>query len=171
MAFGSKQKMVPQRPLGKDLFWWLSRTGLISLPATSPVARHLRDRGGDLVIGTSKTDLRRAGVATLPRLVGASGSVVTFADGSTWEPDTVVWATGFRRDYAWIDIPGAVDRDEPIHDRGRSRVPGLSFIGLPWQWTRGSALLGYVKNDAQWLAEKISAELHQGAAGASAGRR
>ena len=155
--------MVAQRPLGKDLFWWLSKTGLISLPATSPVARHLRKRGGDLVIGTSMTDARHAGVATHRGSWAPVALLSRLQTAATWQPDTIVWATGFRRDYAWIDIPGAVERGEPIQDRGRSRVPGLSFIGLPWQWTRGSALLGYVKNDAQWLAEEISRELHESA--------
>ena len=159
VAFGGKQPMVPQRPLGKDLFWWLSRTGLITLPGTSPVARRLRERGGDLVIGTSMRDLRRAGITTHPRLVGVNGTTVRFEDGSTWEPDTVVWATGFRRDFTWIDVPGAVEGGEPVHDRGRSQVPGLSFIGLPWQWSRGSALLGFVHDDARWLAAQVAADL------------
>jgi putative flavoprotein involved in K+ transport len=36
-------------------------------------------------------------------------------------------------------------------------VPGLLFLGLTWQWTRGSALIGWVKDDAAFLAERIAA--------------
>jgi putative flavoprotein involved in K+ transport len=43
------------------------------------------------------------------------------------------------------------------HERGISPVAGLSFIGLPWQHTRGSALLGFVQDDAAWLARQIVA--------------
>ena len=38
-------------------------------------------------------------------------------------------------------------------------MPGLSFIGLPWQHTRGSALLGFVKDDAAWLSARIDLRL------------
>ena len=43
------------------------------------------------------------------------------------------------------------------HERGVTTSPGLYFLGLLWQHTRGSALLGWVKDDAQYLAHKIDA--------------
>ena len=46
------------------------------------------------------------GVACRPRVVGASGRTVTFADGSEHEWDAVIWATGYRPDHSWIDVPG-----------------------------------------------------------------
>jgi putative flavoprotein involved in K+ transport len=69
--------------------------------------------------------------------------------------DAVVWATGYRPDYAWLDVPGAVLDGQVIHERGISPAPGLSFLGLPWQHSRGSALLGFVHDDAAHLAERI----------------
>ena len=71
----------------------------------------------------------------------------------------VVWATGFRSDYSWLDIPGAVVDGAVVHERGVTPVPGLSIVGLPWLHTRGSALLGFVKDDAAWLAGHVSREL------------
>jgi putative flavoprotein involved in K+ transport len=156
VARGSRQPMVPQRPLGRDLFWWMTRTGLVTRPVTSPVTRLLRRRGGDLVIGTTGAMLRHAGVDCRPRLVAAEGRSVSFADGSTAEVDGVLWATGFRADYGWIDIPGVWDGHAVNHDRGITQVPGLSFVGLPWQHTRGSALLGFVKDDAAWIADHVA---------------
>jgi putative flavoprotein involved in K+ transport len=43
-----------------------------------------------------------------------------------------------------------------IHTRGVTAAPGLYFLGMPWQHTRGSALLGWVKDDAQHIADEIS---------------
>jgi putative flavoprotein involved in K+ transport len=45
-----------------------------------------------------------------------------------------------------------------VHKRGVTESPGLYFIGLPWQHTRGSALLGFVKDDAEYLAQQIATE-------------
>lgn len=174
LAVGSSPPQVPQRILGRDLFWWLTRTGLIKMPSTSPLARRLRTRG-DLVIGTSQAKVASLGVQLRPRVVAADPTGVTFADGSHLAPAAVIWATGFTPDFSWIDIPTAFGQPAtadtarsstgsrgllPTHVRGVSPVDGLHFLGLPWQHTRGSALLGFVKHDAAWLAERLHA--HRG---------
>ncbi|HEX5088017.1 MAG TPA: NAD(P)/FAD-dependent oxidoreductase [Nocardioides sp.] len=162
LAVGTRQKAVPQRPLGRDLFWWLTRTGLITRPATSPIAAWFRKRGGDLVIGTTWSDVEAAGIAVHPRLTGAAGRSATFADGSRIDDvAAVVWATGYRPAYPWLDVPGVWDGAEVHHVRGRTRVPGLWFIGLPWQHSRGSALLGFVGDDAAWLSDEVAAHAAQ----------
>ena len=77
------------------------------------------------------------------------------ADGSEQDFDAVIWATGYRPDHAWINAP-VLDGDGRLrHRRGVTRVPGLYFLGLAWQHTRGSALLGWVKDDAEFIAAKI----------------
>ena len=68
-------------------------------------------------------------------------------------PATVIWATGFRSDHSWIDAPVFDDDGRLVHERGVTASPGLYFLGLPWQHTRGSALLGWVKDDAEYIAE------------------
>src|SRR3954451_7960983 len=152
LASGTMPPAVPQRPLGRDLFWWLTRLGLMNKGPDSRLAKRMRARG-DLVVGTSRKDLRDAGVDFRPRLVHASGRTAIFADGSTVDVDAVVWATGFRPDYTWIDAPELADEaGMPRHVGGRSRaLPGLWFLGLPWQRSRGSALLGFVQCDAAHL--------------------
>lgn len=79
----------------------------------------------------------------------------------------VIWATGYRPDYSWISIPGLVRDGRPVHDRGVTDVPGLYFLGLPWQHTRGSALLGFVADDASHIAghitDRIAARAGEGA--------
>lgn len=152
LASGANPPAVPQRLLARDLFWWLTRSGLMDKGTESPLVQRMRDRG-DPTIGTSRKALRKAGVDLRPRLLGATGRTASFADGSSIDVDAVVWATGFRSDYTWVDAPEVIDdAGVPRHDGGRSlAVPGLWFLGLPWQRTRGSALLGLVQRDAAHL--------------------
>jgi putative flavoprotein involved in K+ transport len=157
LAVGTRQKTVPQRPLGRDLFWWLTKTGVVTRPSSSPVAAWFRKRGGDLVIGTTWDDIDAAGIHLHPRLTTADGHTARFAD--QWQLDgvaAVVWATGFRPDYSWLDVPGVWDGHQVVHHRGATAVPGLWFIGLPWQHSRGSALLGFVGDDAAWVADQVA---------------
>jgi putative flavoprotein involved in K+ transport len=82
---------------------------------------------------------------------------VTFADGETTVFDAVVWATGFSTDHSWITVPGVTDDQGRIrHTRGVTPAAGLYMLGLTWQHTRTSALLGWVGNDAAYLATRIA---------------
>jgi putative flavoprotein involved in K+ transport len=180
LSVGSKQKPLPQRLAGRDLFWWLTKTGLIHKTVESRLGQRLKNR--DTLIGSSTRELkRRYAVELKPRASAASGRTVTFADGSEVEVDAVIWATGYRPDYSWVDLPILDSNGRLRHGRGVTDVPGLFFLGLTWQWTRGSALIGWVKDDAAFLAERIEAsneaktrgvpERAPGAAGAAAGAR
>jgi putative flavoprotein involved in K+ transport len=154
IAVGTESLQLPQRVLGRDLFWWLTRLGVLTSTEHSPLARRLRARG-DLVIGSPMKALRRAGVDVRPRVTSAGADGLRFQDGSRARPASVVWATGFARDYSWIEVPGVVDGDTVLHHRGVTVVPGLAFLGLPWQHTRGSSLLGFVGPDAAWLVDRL----------------
>jgi putative flavoprotein involved in K+ transport len=83
---------------------------------------------------------------------------VRFADGSTLDVAVVLWATGYRSDYSWISIPDVVRDGRVAHRRGVTDVPGLYFVGLSWQHTRGSALLGFLDDDASHIADHIAAD-------------
>jgi len=156
LAVGSRQKPLPQRFLGRDLFWWLTKLGVLPKTVDSRIGRRMRDR--DVLVGSSPRELRRRfGVDLKPRLVGASGRTVSFGDGSELEVDAVVWATGFRPDHSWIGLPVTDPEGRLRHRRGVTDAPGLYFLGLTWQHTRGSALLGWVKDDAKFVAERIEA--------------
>ena len=156
LAVGSRQTPLPQRVLGRDLFWWLMKLAVLTKTVDSRIGRRARDR--DTLIGSSPRELkRRHGVTLRPRAVRASGRTVTFADGTEQEFNAVIWATGYRPDHSWIRIP-VLETDGGLrHRRGVTDVPGLYFLGLSWQHTRGSALLGWVKDDAEFIATKIDA--------------
>ncbi|HKI22791.1 MAG TPA: NAD(P)/FAD-dependent oxidoreductase [Gaiellaceae bacterium] len=156
LAVGSRQMPLPQRLLGRDLFWWLTKTRLFSTAVESRLGQKLRTR--ETLIGSSPRKLRRSyGVELKPRVVDAEGRIVRFEDGSELDVDAVIWATGYRPDYSWIDLP-VFDPDGRLrHRRGVTEVPGVYFLGLTWQHTRGSALIGWVKDDAEFVAEQIAA--------------
>jgi len=155
LSIATTYPMLPQRLAGRDLFWWLTRLGLLRVTVNSRPGRRMSRR--DFVIGTNRRRVERAGVRFRPRLVDADGRTVRFADHSLLEDvGVVVWATGYRPDYAWIHVPGVVREGHVVHRRGVSEVPGLYFLGLSWQHTRGSALLGFVNDDAAYLADHIA---------------
>ena len=155
LSVGSRQKPLPQRFLGRDLFWWLTKTRLLRTTVESRLGQRLSQR--DALIGSSPRELRRRhGVELRPRAVDASGRSVRFEDGSELDVDAVIWATGYRPDYAWIDPPVLDEHGRLRHRRGVTDVPGLYFLGLTWQHTRGSALIGWVKDDAEHIAGQIA---------------
>jgi putative flavoprotein involved in K+ transport len=163
LAIGSRQTPLPQRILGRDLFWWLTKLGLLEKTVDSRLGRRAQHR--DTLIGSRPRELRRRyGVELRPRAVSASGRTIAFADGNELDVDTVIWATGYRPDYSWIDAAIFGPDGRLRHRRGVTDVQGLYFLGLSWQHTRGSALLGWVKDDAEFLAGRIAA-----AAGARSG--
>jgi putative flavoprotein involved in K+ transport len=149
LSISTKSPMLPQRPGGKDLFWWLSHLGLIRVTGQSRPGRRMSSR--EFVVGSSRRGLAAAGVRFRPAVDSADERTVRFADGSSVDVGVVVWATGYRSDYAWIDIPGVTHEGKVAQQRGVTEVPGLYFLGLPWQHTRGSALLGFVHQDATYL--------------------
>ena len=156
LSVGSRQTPLPQRLAGRDLFWWLTKTHILSTTVESWLGSRLQHR--DTLIGSSPRELRRRyGVDLKPRAIRASGRTVAFEDGGEVEVDAVIWATGYRPDYSWIDLPIFDSSGRLRHRRGVTDVPGLYFLGLTWQHTRGSALIGWVKDDAQFIAERIAA--------------
>src|SRR4029077_6022550 len=110
--------------------------------------RGKRRRDRDTLIGSSPRAAKRSGVQIRPRAVSVAGRTVSFADGSELEVGAVIWATGYRNDHSWIDNGLRMQ-----HKGGVAEVPGLYFLGLQWQYTRGSALLGWVKDDAEYIAD------------------
>jgi putative flavoprotein involved in K+ transport len=156
LSVGSRQTPLPQRLLGRDLFWYLDRTGLIRKSTASRIGRQLAGR--ETLIGSSPRALRRKhGVQLHKRAIDASGSTVRLGDDVRLEVGSVVWATGFRVDHSWIEVPVFDETGALVHRRGVTESPGLYFLGLSWQHTRGSALLGWVKDDAEFIAQRISA--------------
>ena len=79
---------------------------------------------------------------------------------------TIVWATGYRREYPWLHIPVFDAQGEIVHRHGVTPVPGLFVLGLRFQSRRTSHTIGGVGRDAQAIADRIAA----GASGSAEAR-
>jgi putative flavoprotein involved in K+ transport len=159
LSVGARQTPLPQRIAGRSLFRYLDAVGYMGVSVDSRLGRRLRYR--DTLIGSSPRAAReRYGIRLRERAVDAQGSEVIFEDGGRLAPAAVIWATGFAVDHSWVHVPVFDDAARLMHQRGVTCAPGLYFLGLTWQYTRGSALLGWVKDDAEFIARRI-AELAQ----------
>ncbi len=69
---------------------------------------------------------------------------------------SIVWATGYARDYGWLQVDAFDEKGNPRHQRGVSSEPGLYFLGLPWQSRRGSTFIWGVWHDAKLVADHIA---------------
>jgi putative flavoprotein involved in K+ transport len=69
---------------------------------------------------------------------------------------TVLWATGYRRAYPWLDVPGMLGADGEIrHKRGVTPAPGLYVLGLRFQHRRQSHFIGGIGEEACFLTARI----------------
>ena len=68
---------------------------------------------------------------------------------------SVVWATGYRLDFRWVELPIFDARGEPVQRRGVTSAPGIYFLGLAWMHKVKSSFLYGVGEDAEYLAERI----------------
>ena len=125
IAVGQRLATIPQRPLGRDLWWWLSKLGLTRVTVESRLGKRLSQR--DVVIGGGLRQLRRNSVGIRTRATGAHGRTVTFADGDSADFDVIVWATGYKLDQSWIDVEGVKDEHgHVVHRRGVTSSPGFT---------------------------------------------
>jgi putative flavoprotein involved in K+ transport len=157
LAQGRAQPFLPQKVLGQSLFWWMQRLGVSGVSTSSWLGQRLKER--DPVIGANLATLKRKGLTVVGKITEAGEKTVITASGQVITPQSVIWATGFRNDYSWLHLPVLSTKGEPIHQSGITSVAGLYFLGLSWQRTRGSALLGWVGQDAAFIAQYIAKKL------------
>ena len=133
------------------------------LTVRTPLGRRLRPEvrahGGPL-IRVKRADLRRAGVELVPaRTVGVRDGRPVVDGGRVLEVANVVWCTGFRHDFSWIDLPVTDDDGWPLESRGVvPSAPGLYFVGLAFQYAFASMLVGGVGRDAEHVVDHLCAQ-------------
>lgn len=156
LAGGRKRRLLPERILGRNVWYWLERLGLLRASASSFIGRRMRDADPFPRRGNDDGSLTRAGMVRRPRLTGFDGGMVVFEDASRAEVRTIVWATGYVDDFRWIEIEGATGSNgEAIHLQGVSPVDGLYFVGRPWQRNRASGLIAGVRDDASFVVDYL----------------
>ena len=125
----------------------------------TPIGRKLRPElvSKGPLIRVKLKDLAAAGVEHVARTVGVRDGLPRLADGRVLDVSTVIWCTGFRSDFGWIDLPVFDDDGMPIHGRGVvEAAPGLYFVGLQFQYAAVSDVLPGVGRDAEYVVRHIA---------------
>ncbi len=164
---------LPSRLLGLSLYWWLWITRILNGRSGSRVSRTVRARG-DGIIGKELLTLVATGRMRIikERVCSANGNEVELSDGTHVRTEAVLWCTGYQPDYSWLRVSKALDEGgHPIHDNGRSAVPGLHWVGLPWQTRLNSGIIDGVDRDARRAVCRVkAAHARRGDAAASSNR-
>jgi putative flavoprotein involved in K+ transport len=108
------------------------------------------------LIRVKSKDLAAAGVESVPRVVGVRDGLPLLEDDRVLDVTNVVWCTGFRSDFSWIDVAAFAD-GQPLHDRGVAKTAaGLYFMGLLFQYAEASDVLPGVGRDAEYIGKHIA---------------
>jgi putative flavoprotein involved in K+ transport len=140
------------------------------LTVKTPMGRkaqpYMRSRGAPLE-RVRREDLAAAGVErVVAKTVSARDGLPELDDGRVIDVANVVWCTGFRQDFDWIQLPVIGGDGWPLQRRGVvPDVPGLYFVGLPFLYSFASELLGGVGRDAEYIARHIAKHVKSGAVG------
>jgi putative flavoprotein involved in K+ transport len=106
---------------------------------------------GKPLVRTKVSDLENAGVQRVGRIVGMRAGLPVTEDNRVLSPQTVVWCTGFRPDFSWIELPVADEDGYAAGHRGVSPVSGLFFIGQEFQYSAASSIIQGLDQDAGYL--------------------
>jgi putative flavoprotein involved in K+ transport len=140
------------------IMWWAATR----LTVRTRLGRRLRDHFLDPPRGiplgrVRRKDIVAAGIERVGRTTGVREGHPLLDDGRALEVSNVIWCTGYAPDFRWIDLPLPTRRGFPIQNRGIvESVPGLYFMGLLFQYSLSSALVGGVGRDAQHIADHIA---------------
>ena len=134
-----------------------SHVATLRTPVGRKMAPKVRNGGGPL-LRVRRDDLKNAGVEWFEsKVVGVRDGRPVLADGQVLDVANVVWCTGYRPDYSWIDPPVAGEDGWPTQDRGVSRTPGLYFLGIPFLYAFTSMNVTGAGRDAKYVVDRIAA--------------
>ena len=129
------------------------------LTVRTPLGRKVRPHvlaDGAPRIRVKTDDLDAAGIDRVPKTVGVQDGLPVLEDGRVMDVANVIWCTGFRQDFGWIDVPVFADDEAPVHERGVTSEPGLYFVGLDFLYGFTSENIGGVRRDARHIVKRIA---------------
>jgi putative flavoprotein involved in K+ transport len=137
------------------------------LTVNTPIGRKVRPKflsHGPPLVRVKPNDLVAAGVQRVPRVVGMRDGLPLLEDQRDLEVANLIWCTGFRPDFSWIDLPVfGEEKREPMHHRGIvAKEPGLYFVGLHFLYALSSGFLPGVGRDAEYIARNIASRTRNG---------
>ena len=157
-VFAAYDERTAAAPNNQLIWAGMTLTGFLRVPRHTALGRRLH-RQPDGVVRADLHRLRRyANVRFIGRATGAlPGGGIQGEKATTPPLEAVVWATGYRPDYPWIELPILAPDGWPLHQRGLTAAPGLAFLGLNWLDTRSSALLNGAGRDARRVVAALLA--------------
>ncbi|MBB6444364.1 flavin-containing monooxygenase [Bacillus benzoevorans] len=156
LACNRKLKYLPMAIGGKSIFWWFDKCGILKAKNTSVLGEYMQQKGDPIFGFDLKRAINKRDIVIKKGVTGGIQNEVIFEDSSSLKVNNIIWATGYKTIYPWLKMDGVMNAaGKVIHNRGVTNIKGLYFIGLPWQFRRGSALLLGVGNDAEYIVRKI----------------
>jgi hypothetical protein len=86
---------------------------------------------------------------------GVKDKMPMLEDGQTIAASVIIWCTGHRPDFSWINECVTDERGWPVTERGVCAMEGLYFIGMPFQFGLTSSLVSGVGRDAEYICNKV----------------
>jgi putative flavoprotein involved in K+ transport len=148
-------KTLPQEILGKTLWWWFTKTGYLDIHKHHWLGKYISKTKQPVIGLNTKDILNRENVVPVKKTIDAEEEKIITENKILEDVKNIIWATGYRPNFSWIKGIELDKENYPVHHRGVSNTKGLYFIGLPWLYTRGSATLGGIKKDSEYLAYHI----------------
>lgn len=156
--FSSRNPLL--RLLGKAHWNFMHRVVTINTPMGRKAKAQMAHRGQPL-IRLNQQHILDLGVDHIPRVSGVVDGKPRLDDGRILDVSAVIWCTGFRSDYLFLDFPALRfdEKGRPIAPYGIvSEIPGLYFLGVPFQVGLTSSLVGGVGRDAAVVVRHIVEE-------------
>ena len=119
----------------------------------------------DPLIRRREKDLQAVGIERVERVAGVQDGLPVLEDGRVVDVPNVIWCTGYRNEFSWIDLPVLDEDGRPRHYRGVvESEPGLYFLGLVLQYSATSDVLPGRGRDARYIAEQIASRQREAGA-------
>jgi putative flavoprotein involved in K+ transport len=128
------------------------------LTVRTPIGRRIRPQFKSApLVRVKPADLTSAGIERVGRIVGVHDGMPLTDDGERLEVANVIWCTGFRPGFGWIDLPIFGDDQEPDHHAGAvAEEPGLYFVGLHFLYSATSDTISGVARDARRVVKQLA---------------
>jgi putative flavoprotein involved in K+ transport len=163
---GNKVGNLPRRLLGKDIYWWLYKSGLMTMQIDSFLGKKMISSKGEVTVAEAK-------IPDGDRFKRIKTSLVAYQDGKlsfdskkaapqdvAWpaagKKGVIIWCTGYRNKYPFLPAEALNEAGHPIHEAGKSPLSGLYYLGLPNLQRPDSSLIGGVGRDAKKVITPLS---------------
>lgn len=156
LASSSDISFKPLYIFGKSIFFYFNLFNVLRASKVSVIGKWLYHSPEHIYGYELQRAIKDKKVVLTKRVTSAFEKHLNLHGGTSISPRNIIWATGFKHNYSWLNIDSALNESgNLIHDKGICKIDGLYAVGLPWQTSRGSALIGWVKYDAKAIVDTI----------------